>query len=843
YLADSPEFDAWRLAQADRFYRQIVPVLEALARHYLALDRYDDALHCARRLLEMEPWRETPHRLIMWAYAAMGQPEMALRQWAECRCLLAEELGAEPDAQTAALAAEIKQGGVSRPPAPVELTPFVGREEELLWLKAQLIDPERRLLTLAGPGGMGKTRLAQAAAARMARYFAGGVCFVSLAEAGRPADPEQTLLAALADGLEMPVETGRPLAEQAADFLRDREMLLTLDNFEEMATAVGLVLRLLDASPRTTILITSRARLNCPEETAFHLEGLPVPPPDAGPEALAYPSVRLFLERARRYLPRFQPEPDELAQIGQLCRLTEGMPLALLLAATWVEEFSCAEIVTAARQNKKLLGRRGTGILPRQRSVQAVFEHSWAQLSPAERETLARLSLFAGAFGREAATAVAAASPSALSLLAAKSMVEAAGRGRYRFHPLLRQMAADKLAEMGDTAGDAAQRYAAWYAAFLQAQKEALSGAGQLAALAAIRREAANARQAWRLALDGGYLESAQQMAGVLAAFYDDSGRPETGLALFAAAQRDLAAAGQTNSRLYLQVLLYLAQFLERAHRYDEAVDVLRQMLAAPAAGDTLKADGHYRLGCCLMRRGELEAALDSLAEAERCFSRLESDRGMSLVFSAQGGALRELGRYADARRKLELSVQLRRETGSPRMLAMGLSNLGFLLIRLGEYDEAIALLEECLALERQLGHEPAVKDMLINLSLAYANQENWSEARDCLTEALEISRRLEDEKGEAICLNNLGDIAASQGAYEEAVELLQASLRLKRAAHNQTGIPFSLVHLGRAYLGLGRRPEAREALLEAERRAEALSLRPLWLACQVEIGRLLLAE
>jgi len=847
YLADSPEFEAWRLAQADQFHRQMRLVLEALARHSLALGGYHEALQYARRLLAMEPWQEVPHRLIMRAHAALGQPEMALRQLDECRSILEEELGTQPEARTKALAAEIQQGSAI-PPAPAAggLTPFVGREAELDWLKARLLDPAHRLLTLAGPGGIGKTRLAQTAAAHMEGYFDSGTCFVALAEVNGSLEPEQSLLAALVNALEIPVKADRPLAEQTIDFLRERETLLILDGFEGVETARGLLLDALDAAPRLNILVTSRTRLNCPQETVFHLKGLPTPPPNAGPQALNYASVQLFLGRARRYLPHFDPSPEVLNQIGQLCRLTEGMPLALLLAATWIEEFSCAEIVAAVRQNIELLARRYTGILSRQRSMAAVFEHSWAHLSPAEQETLARLSLFPGEFGRPAATAVASASPSALSILTAKSMIEAAGSGRYYFHPLLRQMAGEKLTQAPAASADAIARYVAWYAGFLQEQKAGLDGGDEQhrAALAALRQEAANVQHAWRLALKAGHLTSAQQMAGPLAAFYEETGQYETGLTTFAAARRELENARQTDSPAYAQVLLYLAQFLERARRYGEAIQVLQQMLAheSVAADETSRAEGYYRLGCCQMHNGELEAALSNLAAAERLFSRLESDRGMSMVLSAQGNVLRLLGQYAAARQRLELSLQVRRQIGNPGMLSIGLTNLGFLLIRMGDYDRAISLLAECLELDRRRGHQPRLIASLINLGLAHMNKEAWPEAQKYLAEALEMSRKVKDRETEAVCLNNLGDIAASRGAYAQAVEYLKASLSIKREMGNEVGIPFSLLHLARAYLGLGRRQQAGEMLREAERQAEALKLRPLWLACQVEIARLLLA-
>ncbi|MCB8928683.1 MAG: tetratricopeptide repeat protein [Ardenticatenaceae bacterium] len=846
HLDDSPEFEAWQLTLMERYYQQYVMALDALARHYLVLGYYDKALAYARRLLASEPWRELPHRLIMQTLAEMGQPEMALQQFRQCRRILAQELDAEPDEATVALAKQIETGHFhKRPLAPEIPTLFIGRTEELHWLKARLIDPTHRLLTLAGPGGIGKTRLALTAAEQIGHYFPDGVCFVSLADVGQPNEAENSLLAALAEALPMPVAEDPPLQEQVVSYLSKRELVIVLDNFEDVSTAVGLVLDLLAAAPHVTFLVTSRIRLDCQPEQVFHVKGLPIPPKTAGAAAPDYASTRLFLERARQRLPYFTPTATDLHHIVDLCRLTDGMPLALLLAASWVEEFSCAEIATAVRQNMRLLSKSTTGILPRQRNVQAVFEHSWQQLSTTEQAALARLSLFVAEFSREAALTVAEATPTMLTVLTAKCMIEAVGSGRYHFHPLLRHMAGEKLTALPETEAIAQTTFVAWYAQFLARLQADLNGSEQMAAVASIRPESANVRHVWQLALASANIADIEQLAFPLAAFYDDTAQYAAGLAHFEWAKQQLEIAAATETKVYAQVLLLLGMFLERMHRHKEAISVLQTMLSHTAVVNDwdLSGQGQFRLGCILMHEQESSQALASLQKAEQIFTRLEDEAMLAKIYLTQGGILRSLGQYTSARKKLAISLELRREIGNPRMLTIGLNGFGYLLIRMGEFTEAVSLLQESLELERQLGHQAGIVATLINLSLAYDHLEKWEAAESGLAEALDLTRALEDREGEAICLNNLGYAAVKQGFYEKAIPYLQESLRIKQENQAKVGIIFSTIHLGHAYIGLNQLETARSLLVEACSQAEALAQKPLWLSCQVALAQLCLAE
>lgn len=835
------EFDSWKLIQSEKYYQQAMVALEALSRHHLMLGNHEQALAYARRLLAPEPWRAQPHHLIMQTYIAMARPEMALRQFEIYRETAAAELGIDPDETLAALAAKLAQGQPAPTFAPTPSNNILGRREALSWLKAHLIDPAYPLITLYGPGGIGKTRLAQTAVAEIGHAFRDGAYFIVMPDASSDT-AAVTVLGALSSALNLSDSDDRSLQQRVFDDLHTRACLLVLDNFEGVAPAADLILDLAAAAPQVTFLVTSRMRLGWPQEVGYPLRGLAVPPENAGPAARTYPSVQLFLRHARRLLPTFDPDPDELAQIAQLCRLTDGMPLALLLAASWIEEFSCAELVTAVQENLDILTRQNNNISStdaRQHSIEAVFEQSWRYLSTDEQRVLAQLSLFAGEFGRQAALAVTEAPPSTLSVLTAKCMLEAAGAGRYRLHPLLRRLAADRLTDATERE-TAVARFADWYAQFLRERQAQLAGAGQVEALADIKANIANIRHAWQQALTGAKTDYLQQMAGPLSAFYDDTGQHQLGLALFQDAAAKLADSA-ADTIAYATILLQTGLFLERAQQYAQAVEALEKMqgLAAVAPGKALWAWGHYRLGCNLMAQGELAEAETAVAQAEQIFLRLEDGAALAKVFSVQGGIAQRIGDFATARQKLEASLTLRREIGNLRLVSVGLSNFGFLLVRLGEVEAGAALLREGLALDNELGNDMGVVATLINLSLAYINQEAWQQAQDCLLEALPLARKIGDREGEAICLNNLGDTAVMQGNYAAAVAYLQDSLTIKREMGNRQGIAFSLMYLGRAYLGLRELVQADQALQEAETLALTLTLQPLWLACQVALAEL----
>ena len=447
---------------------------------------YAGALRPAQRLLQTDPLNEAAYIQLMRLHAKLGDRAAVQRLYQNCVTVLERELDVEPSPATqqayqefmrmaptlprqlvplppqgdappleraAPTAQPAQQGQDAAPergwrprPLPTPATPFLGREVELAQIAERLADPSCRLLTLLGPGGIGKTRLALQVAVGHQPVFADGVAYVSLAglEAGDrlEANLASDLASALAGALNAPFRDSEDAQSQLAAVLRPLELLLVVDNFEHLTGAAELLADLLAAAPRCKLLVTSRQQLDLLEEWVYELQGLPLPTGAADEENSA---LALFERSARRSSHAFVLDAANREAAVQICRLVGGMPLAIELAAGWVRLLSCGEIAAEVSRSLDVLAASQRNIPERHRSMRAVFDYSWRLLSAEEQAVLAALSLFAGGFGRDGALAVARAGLPMLMALAAKSLVQRMDAGRYMLHELVRQYAQERL--------------------------------------------------------------------------------------------------------------------------------------------------------------------------------------------------------------------------------------------------------------------------------------------------------------------------------------------------------------------------------------------------------------
>ncbi len=761
-LPGCPAFDEWQTLETETLRDSASGLLDRLADWHETRSELDRAIDLGRRRLAVDLLHEPAHARLMRLYALAGRRASALRQYGECARILEAELGETPGEETVRLfeavrSGELRPAAESRPVAresgrtrlPAATTPFLGREAELDDLAKRLADPACRLVTIAGSGGVGKTRLAVEAASRNAAHFPDGVFFVPLARATSP----ELIAPAIADAVDAVFEGRRDL-ETLTAYLRDRGVLLVLDNFEHLVEGAGTLGALLEGAPRLKLVATSRERLGLRGEWLVDLRGFPYPSTDAGRDLDSFESVRLFLDAAARA--GFAPGPDDHAHVARICNLVEGLPLGIELAAAWVRVLSCEEIAREIRRSLDFLTGSLRDAPERHRSMRAVFQPSWEMLSPDERDAIARLSVFRGRFGREAAEAVAGAPLTVLASLVDKSLLNRCPAWRYDIHELVRQFAAEKLDEIPGGAEETLGRHCAHYGRFLD-------GLRSLCApdvFAGMCDEIENVRAGWEWAVGRGRAAEIARYLDPLFKYYDMQGWYEEG---------------------------------ERT--FEQAADALE----ASDVDCTVLAKAMARQGAFATNRGRFVEAREALECAVHMFREHGERSELARALNRLGVLWHQEGNADKAARCLTESMEVYRALGDRAGEARVLGSLGYSAGEQRRYDEALGLMEESLALNREFGDAHAIATSLNDLGYVFHLADQNERARALLEEALDVRRELKWRKGVAVTLDNLGHVALALGEPDAARDYFLESLEV---AHEIQAIPVVLdVALGLATL------------------------------------------
>ncbi|MCA9900724.1 MAG: tetratricopeptide repeat protein [Anaerolineales bacterium] len=879
-LRNVPEFEAWVLLEQERLRQMMLDALADLVTFHQQRGQFADGIQHAQRLLALDPLQEQAHRQLMLLYALDNQRPAALAQYEQCFAILDEELGVEPDEETTKLYEQIKNNKATSqeniPPAPLLLrtpaplllrtqapphnlpapaTSFIGRTEELAQIENWLMQPNGRLLTLIGPGGIGKTRLAQEAARQQIGAFADGVWYVGLAALTR----SDNLADAIAEAIHLPQKEGRDTQTQLIAYMRHKEMLLILDNLEQLVgnTAMSFLAQLLENSPELRILATSRERLRLQAERLLELGGLPFPVvgnllsvvgkpnTDNRISITGYPAVQLFASRAQWVQADFVVAGWETA-VTQICQLVHGLPLALELAATWVRVLTPDEIVAEIEQDISVLAAAVHDLPERHRSVRAVFEYSWQLLTPQEQTAMQQIAVFAGQFDRALAQAVADASLPLLQTLLDKSMLQRS-ESWFGLHPLIKQYAVTHLAGNPALRQLTRQRHALAIRDRVAEWGRHMHRTRQKEALAAIAALIEDVALAWQWAATHEATLLLAMLPGMLD--YFRNGRHQQGIPLLETAVQqlnqapmlpadpllipklqgrlaELLAANYDLPRAKALITTCLATYrqheaqaeiayalrvMERlAHAQGDSLNYRRQLLdEALIIYQTLQdAEGKttilFRLGVLEQLEGNYETAVHLGQQVIRLAEAAGDLNSLAFGNFGCGGALRDSGQYAAAIPYYERCLEVAEIVDNHYLLVSVLNHLAGTNALLGDYAPALKMFARCKVLAEQIGERRMLGYTLADWGETESLRGNYEASRELQLEGMAVLHEVGDQWGVAGTYLNLGDLEGKLGDWQAASQNYAKALATARSNDTLPMIHHALMGLAQYLLWMG---------------------------------------
>ncbi|MFN8441628.1 MAG: tetratricopeptide repeat protein [Caldilineaceae bacterium] len=868
FVNDSESLEEWMLWRRQQFQQHQLLALHALASWFEQQADYKQAQSYAQRQLDIDSLREDAYQQMMRSLALDGKRQEALVYFERCRQVLQDELGVPPSTATQKLYEQIKGQTFPQPsvasnvtlpelPAanrhnlPTAPNRLVGRQTELQFVQQRLMESDCRLVTILGPGGVGKTRFALALATQILDWglriadsgdldgssrFPDGVWFTPLAGVSNTLQLPQAIAASLGVRLE-----GQSTPRQGLlDYLHSKQLLLVLDNYEHLMSDALLVDEILQNANGVKIVVTSRERLNFQKEWVYELSGLPFPAPQRSRQPLTNGAaanegdppgaVQLFLDRAHRFS-HFHATSTNLAAIQRICQLVEGYPLGIELAAALIGMMPLPDIVQEIESGIDILATTMRDLPDRHRSLRAVFDSSWESLRPQERAVMARLSVFRGGFDWRAAQSVAKSSRLDLAGLLNKSMLSLTPAGRYEVHELLRQYAWARLEDRNEVQ----QAHARYFANFVETRKAQLRGEAQKQTSSEFDNEIENLRLAWAWAIQQADDALLGQFYRGLALYFETRGlyeEAESGFANATAALRQ----GSADSLVLVQLLVQQGSFCRLRSQYDEAKKALlcalslldQQSQESCTEIRAQQAEALSNLGLITHFLGDNRSASQQLERAVAISRELDRPDLLAecLAFSALFTQFN--GKQSEARQLFQESLAIRRSLHDLRGMALTMNQLGFLFVNSADYTRAEMMFQECLTIQRDLGDQLGVANTLNSLGAGAITWGDYPAAKRYHSESLAIYRQYNERGGILRNLGNLGYVYNRLGEYEAALEILLQALAMDREIGSPRSIVITLRHLGESYLHLGDLTQSRRHYHQALVMAQDIEEIPL---------------
>lgn len=782
HLGSSPRFEAWQRDEQMRQQQLAERGLRQLIAFYLANGRYSQGIDAATQLLKFDPYDETVQRDLMALLWRGGHRNDALKKYVALKKLLDRDLGVPPEPETVDLFSRIR----SAPSAPTHNLPaetavFVGREARLSELGATLSKPDCQLLTILGPGGVGKTRLLLQLGRRILKTYPGqfvnGVRFFTLAQLSSG----HFLATALAETLGLTLSSENP-ATDLQNYLREKELLLLLDNFEHLleetagaTQALQLLEQLLDAAPQVKIVTSSRERLRLEQEESVSLAGLAAPANGATPATAEFEAVKLFVQTAQRIDRYFVTTPESLGVIGKICRLLDGLPLGIELAAAWVRTLPVQDILAQLRVEFDFLQLPIHNRPERHQTLRNLFDHTWRMLDEQETAVMQRLSIFRGPFTANTAAAVAAAEPDTLLSLADKSLLQLVRHNdsqQFAIHELLRRYAAEQLALQPQTEAALKTTHGHYFANFVEERIESLRRGGPKSVFDEIAASINEIRAAWRWSQQSGDEAIIEQSLEGLFHFLWAKGWLQEGAATTMEVRTHLSKTGTKNGRLLMQIEMWEGEFYAWLGRYEEATALYQRVIAA-ARPDRAYPELNFALsglGRLKYWQGDYDEAKTLFEENIAVASHLEDGIAIALALTSLANTVAEQSKdYEKVRRLYRESLEIAQEYDDKLGYARALINMGATAFEEGKLDEAQTLCQESLLIYREIGYLHGIGAALKYLSHIAFLQQDYGQAKQLIDQSYALNREAGDRRAMFESLCQLGNIARNGEDYRVA--------------------------------------------------------------------------
>jgi len=813
HILDCNEFENWRRWEQERLNLLLVNALQTVISNELAQGNYKRGQYLTSELLRIDPINEVALRQNMIAFALDGKRTDALKHYKHFSEILMDELGIKPSAETEEIKRVIVQGNVEDLPEqiipknnlPFIKTNFIGRENETEQSIELLKNENCRLLTLKGPGGVGKTRLALNIARKILGTFADGVFFISLEKVPSP----DFLIPAIAEVIEFSfdqITLQWEARDQLINFLSDRSTLLILDGYEHLMGGSPFLSELLQRTAHVKLLVTSRQKVNIVGEWVRSISGLPVPDHWERTDRNGNSSIDLFFERARQTNPKINLSGEELDSALFICRLVEGFPLAIELAASWTAFLDCSKIAKEINNSFNFLTSQMLDVPEKHRSLKAAFNYSWQMLENDQREMLEKLSVFHGGFTHQAARQIAGVNWINLTDLLNKSLVHRTSDGRIGIHKVILNFIEEKVKEKHEISDKIGEKHSRYYLNILYEKEKDLSNENITVAREEIRPEIENLRAAVNWAVLKWTPDAALEAVRSYFSFYLVHGWYDAVIA------------------------------------FQQLADVILEH------GDDSPLENPAYLSC-RAHQGWFLSNLSMIEECERiskeCLQPIidhDLKRELAIIFHNLGVSAEFKGNYELSKDLLERSIKLGENHPFVAFPSFHLW-LGYVHFLLGDYEEGMRCFKTSYSLFSKEDNTWASSFALSKMGLAADGLGEHATAMKYFREAYDIFMATGDVTGQAYSLSRMSIGAYFLEDYGEAIDFGEQALNLFKGINHHWGICASLGHLGFAHLGLGKIQEAQTIFYDALVLASGSELAPLSLYALAGLACILLME